>query len=665
MNQSSTQVHLNRFPIRYLSDSEKTVNSYSYSFKESPERGQEYAAVSKITWNIGKATGVRFGSTIVTKHPIAESYLEGENWTLQPQGERLLDPGSSPERLVLEQLERKSLFNALKFGRIRQKVARYATGGFIWWKQDQIVLNQSGWEVHHGVHVDLEIHPSGVIFIEVDSHYKFYTEWTLAQWLEDFPELPITWVRNTYDDRTWKYRRTSNENPESLIIKGLGTTLADYHRNLKSGKATESEISNAQVVYVWDQKNREVAHLSTRLKSSMTMEMLSHLSDQGQTQAKKVFQQIKEKTNQRFAKGEKVAAWLAKNIYQQTTKPPQAQKTPGILLRKNSSILLTRLGRVAKPAQSLNQGCFKTGEQKFGCLDLVGNGLWPQVIRNKLLQVAQKSGVDIELEKPRRGISLPETALARDQFWQDWANQGTKTVLVVTNWLQNSEKTRLCREALKANIALQFMLPMFKPDNYRAVNIILGMLVRAAWQPVGLEPLTSKYAADLVIGFDAGTNGLLHFGTSAFSICGNGQSLGWELPEAQLGEKLSSQLVQNTVNNIINRFKQLEHRHPNRILILRDGLVQCEEFDDTVSDLLSENIAVDLLGVRKSGAGRMAISNSNTGILTDAPPGTVTLSQDGNLFRLVSSTAKAGGSCLLYTSPSPRDKRQSRMPSSA
>ena len=28
-------------------------------------------------------------------------------------------------------------------------------------------------------------------------------------------------------------------------------------------------------------------------------------------------------------------------------------------------------------------------------------------------------------------------------------------------------------------------------------------------------------------------------------------------------------------------------------------------------------------------------------------------------------TARGGGTCLLYTSPSPRDKRQSRMPSSA
>ena len=32
---------------------------------------------------------------------------------------------------------------------------------------------------------------------------------------------------------------------------------------------------------------------------------------------------------------------------------------------------------------------------------------------------------------------------------------------------------------------------------------------------------------------------------------------------------------------------------------------------------------------------------------------------------LTTTTAPAASSCLLYTSPSPRDKRQSRMPSSA
>ena len=37
----------------------------------------------------------------------------------------------------------------------------------------------------------------------------------------------------------------------------------------------------------------------------------------------------------------------------------------------------------------------------------------------------------------------------------------------------------------------------------------------------------------------------------------------------------------------------------------------------------------------------------------------------GRLFGGLFGTAAADETCLLYTSPSPRDKRQSRMPSSA
>jgi hypothetical protein len=55
----------------------------------------------------------------------------------------------------------------------------------------------------------------------------------------------------------------------------------------------------------------------------------------------------------------------------------------------------------------------------------------------------------------------------------------------------------------------------------------------------------------------------LYYGTSAFAILANGQSLGWELPEAQPGEKLNGQAVLRTVANIINRFQRIENRLPN------------------------------------------------------------------------------------------------------
>jgi hypothetical protein len=107
---------------------------------------------------------------------------------------------------------------------------------------------------------------------------------------------------------------------------------------------------------------------------------------------------------------------------------------------------------------------------------------------------------------------------------------------------------------------------------------------------------------------------------------------------------MREQAVLRTVANIINRFQRIENRLPRRILLLRDGIVQCDEFETAIAALQQDNIAVDLLGVRKSGAGRMTMTNQKSGQLIDASPGTAILSQDGDTFRIVTSQAQAGGS---------------------
>ena len=313
-------------------------------------------------------------------------------------------------------------------------------------------------------------------------------------------------------------------------------------------------------------------------------------------------------------------------------------------IRNKYPLLLTKSKKVYRPINSLDEGCFSTGEQKFGCLDLTGNGKWSEFIQNKLEQVARKSGVDIELEAAKNKSDLPDNIFTRKQFWQDWSEKKTNTVLVISPWLQGNQKAQLQKEALEANIALQFMQPMYREEKYRIANIVLGLLLGAKWQPVGLEPLQDKYAAEIVIGFDAGTNRNLYYGTSAFAILANGQNLGWELPEAQPGEKISSEAIIRTVSNIVTRFQKIENRLPRRVLMLRDGIVQCEEFEDVVSSLLDSQIAVDLLSVRKSGAGRMAILPYQSISLIDASPGTAILSTDDKTFRIVTSEAKAGGS---------------------
>ena len=638
MTKDSPKVFLNRFPIKKLTDEDNTVQVYSYTFNPSPEPEKEYSAINRIPWKI-RTPGVRFKSTIVTKKLITEEYLKQDNWTLKHQGTQLLNIDIDFERETLERLERKWIERELRYKFSGNRIDRALEGGFIWWDADETILQDSGWEVHKGVRLDIELHYSGVVFVEIDLHHRFYSAWTLEQWLEDYRDIPIGWVRNTYDDRSWKFVRVSDEDPENTIIPS--GSLANYHRNLDKNKATEKEIKDARVVYV-SSKNKELTHLSTRLRPSVTMEILSELQDRGSSEAAKVFKQVKKSVKERFDKSTNTAQWLSRNIYNsdKNTKP---QTTEGLVLRNKYPLLLTKSKNVYRPINSFDKGCFSTGEQKFGCLDLIGNGQWSKFIQSKLKYVANKSGVDIELEPAKSRKDLPDNIFTRKQFWQDWSNAGTNTVLVVSSRLEGNQKAQLQKEALEANIALQFMQPMHKEEKYRIANIVLGLLLGAKWQPVGLEPLQDQYAAEIVIGFDAGTNRNLYYGTSAFAILANGQSLGWELPEAQPGEKISSAAIIRTVSNIVTRFQKIENRLPRRILMLRDGIVQCEEFDDVVASLLNSQIAVDLLSVRKSGAGRMAVKNEY-GEYLDASPGTAILSTDEKTFRIVTSEAKAGGS---------------------
>ena len=471
MTKHTLEVFLNRFPVKKLNDEDKTVQLYSYTFNPSPEPGKEYTAINRITWNIG-TPGVRFKSTIITKQLISEEYLKQDNWTLKHQGSQLLNLNIFHEREALEQLERRWLERELKYKLSRNRVNRASEGGFICWDASSIILQDLGWEVHTGVHLDIEVHHFGAILIEIDLHHRFYSSWTLEQWLQNYKDIPIKWVRNTYktngEYRSWKFIRISDENPETTRITGLGS-LADYHRNLK---ATEEEIKNARVIYVSSSNGKELTHLSTRLRPSITMEILSELQDRGSPEAAKVFKQVKKSTQERFAKSEKTAQWLCKNIYN-SSRLTAPQKAPGIILRNKSPLLLTKSQKVYRPINSLDRGCFSTGEQKFGCLDLVGNGNWSQFIQNKLEYVAKKSGVDIELELAQKKTDLPDNIFTRKQFWQDWTDRGIQTVLVISPWLQNNQKTKLQKEALEANIALQFMQPMFREEKRNIALLIL------------------------------------------------------------------------------------------------------------------------------------------------------------------------------------------------
>jgi hypothetical protein len=646
MNQSAVNVYLNRFPVKKLSESDQIVQVYSCNFISPPEPGTEYSALNRIPWKIGKTSGVRFGSKIITKQPISDTYLNNESWKLEHQGQQFLSLEQSSERDALERLERRWIWKELEKISDRNRIQKSSEVGLIWWNANRTILQDSGWEVHTGVSLDIELHSSGTILAEIDTHHRFYSPWTLEQWLQNYPDIPIKWVRNTYSSYIWKFVRTSDEDPEKIILT-TGVSLAEYHRKLPQ-PATEAEIINSRVVYLNNKNNQEISHLSSRLRPSVTMEMLGDLKERGSQEAAKVFAQTRQSIQVRFDESNNTAKWIAQKIYQIEPKiietRIQPQKTEGIIFRNKSPLLLTKFNKIHRPIKSLEVGCYATGEKQFGCLNLTDNSGWSKFVSKQLEIVAKKSDVDIVLETAKNQRDLPDRPLARKQFWHNWSDQNIKTVLVITPWLQNNVKAQYQREALEANIALQFMQPMFQLEEYRLANIVLGLLLKAKWQPVGLEPIKDQCISEIVIGFDAGTNRQMYYGTSAFAILANGQSLGWELPEAQPGEKLSGQAVWRTVSNIITRFSSKENRPPQRIMLLRDGIVQADEFDATVAALAQENIAVDLLSVRKSGAGRMAILPYQSEFLKDASPGTAILSADGNKFRIVTSEAKAGGS---------------------
>ena len=254
MNQNISKVFLNRFPVKKLSDLDKTVQVYSYTFNPSPEPGKEYSEINRIPWKI-RTPGVRFKYTIITKKIIAQEHLKQDNWTLKHQGTQLLNLDIDLEREALEKLERKWIERELRCKLSRNRIDYASEGGFIWWDADETILQDLGWKVHKGVRLDIELHQSGFVFIEIDLHHRFYSAWTLEQWLKDYADISISWVRNTYDGRSWKFIRVSDEDPENTMISNLGS-LANYHRNLDKNKAAEKEIKDARVVYV-SNKNKE------------------------------------------------------------------------------------------------------------------------------------------------------------------------------------------------------------------------------------------------------------------------------------------------------------------------------------------------------------------------------------------------------------------------
>ena len=642
-----TAIVLNRFFVKQLTDRDLTVYEYSCSFNQSIEQGNEQRAISNVCYKLG-IPAIRLVSKIVTQEKISSERLQSKDWQLELVSTRKLDCAVASERRGIEGLERRKLERSLRRWS-KTVVERASEGGLIWWLagEDGKEKVGIGWEVHRGRRIDISVDSEGKLYLEIDLHHRFYTPWSLHEWQDKYPEIPISYVRNTYKDKSnkyisWRYEGVSEQAPTEVIIESQGISLADYHRKIG---ATEEEVQKSRVIYVKraNQWNAQpVTHLSQRLSPSLTMEMLASIAEQSDKQEKdsikEVFAYIKKSLDVRLKESEKTAKQIFEKVYN-TYDIPKALRVKGCILPTTNLLALNE--EVDKAAKVRYKGCVKVGETNFGCLNLFNNQpKYPSEVEKCLKEVAQKSNAKIKIDSYRTSNQLPEGALDRQMFWQEWANEQVKTVLVVMPWSSNERKQQIRIEALKAGIATQFMLPLPKANAYKAINVVLGLLCKAGWQPIRLEAIDDPEVADLIIGFDTGTNRELYYGTSAFAVLADGQSLGWELPDVQRGERFSGKGVWQTVSKLILKFHDVCGRYPRKLLLMRDGLIQAGEFEQTTAALQEKGIPLDIVGVRKSGAGRMGsevVQQGGNTIYRDAQIGSTVFMPKERSFILVTS----------------------------
>ncbi|QUW04140.1 argonaute PAZ domain-containing protein [Chloracidobacterium validum] len=648
---TKTKVLLNRFKVKKLDRYDLKFHEYKCNFKNNPKLGDEQKAISRICYKLDKIA-VRLGSKIITREEISQEKMKHEDWDLSKLTTRNLDCKNPEEQKGIEAFERKILEKELTNAFPSMKVERSPGHGLIWWipGKEGIEKSGDGWEIHRGREVDIVLESDGNLYLEIDVHYRFFTPWTLHQWLAEYPDIPVRYVRNTYkseknDHISWIYEGISEKRPEEFMIPELNETLADYHRKLG---ATEGEINDSKVVLVRrmnDRKSKPIGHLSKRLSPSLTMEMLAQVLEKQASEKKTnkdVLQIIRKDIDSRLVSSKDTAAKILRKVYKIAAENQKIQicEVDGYILPK-ANLLAKDGNKVTKVAQVRQKGCVAKGEIKFGCLNLFNNAhKYPDEVKKCLQEVAKSSNVNIEIESYRTANDLSDIELERKDFWETWSEEGVKTVLVVLPWSSSEKKQKIRNEALQAGIATQFIVPTPKADKNKALNVVLGLLCKAGWQPVKLGGVNLPDMAELIIGFDVGSNQGLFYGASAFAVLTDGQSLGWELPSIQMGETFPDEAVWQVVSNLLFKFRESRGAYPKKLLLMRDGLVQRGEFEKTISELGKMKIAVDIIGVRKSGASRMGKKVSTQAgkeTYCDADIGTVVFRQEEKSFTLITS----------------------------
>lgn len=633
--QQKVEVTLNRFFVKRLTQEDLTFYGYHCKPNPLPAPGEEHKALARVCNQLG-VVAVPLEGCIIAREKVDPDKLKTKDGELEEIGQRVLNCTNVQEKDALESFERRRLRLCLKSLYSGKTEVETSGGSLLWWKKEEVDCGE-GWKIHEGRRIDVVVNQDSELYIEIDVQYHFYTPWTLHEWLKNYPDVPIHWVQNTYDKRqTWEYLGIlSKQSPWEIQLPELNMSLAEYH--LQKHSAPREEVESSWVVEVSSGRGC-FPHLSRRLSPVLTLEMLASIEDArnpGKKVSASVIEHFRKSLEYRLQESKKVAETIIRRIY----KSPIAQER--IQPLKIEGYILPRprlLGRnnqaIENPARVRYKGCARVGETKFGLLNLDDNKReYPTEVRKCLLEVAKKSGARVEIDFYATRQDLPEGDLAQQRFWQSWADKGIKTVLVVMPLSPNEHKQKIRLQALRAGIATQFMIP--GADPYKALNVVLGLLCKAAWQPVLLEPLDHPECSELTIGFDVGTNRELYYGTSAFAVLANGQSLGWELPDIQRGETFSGEAIYQTVSKLVNRFYNKFHRYPRKVLLMRDGLVQRGEFDKTIEELRKEKIAADIVGVRKSGTVRMG--REEKGSYRDAAMGTVIFDHERRSFMLVTS----------------------------
>lgn len=653
-NLQNSSVYLNRFFLKSLSNQDKIVKIYKPEFQSMADVEELEKAISRLCWKVG-VPATRWQNFLITQQDLETT--SGDNWTLIKQNDRQFNPNDRGMNKALT-----SLFKRY----IQAKIEEQGKGdvenrrGGLLWENDKPIKRGENWSLHRGTFINTIVDEEGNLYLDIDIRYSLRTEKTLADWYAKHPDIEFKQVQNTYFSEgasgkiTWELDEVTEINPREHILNGLGQSLAEYHLNSPKLKpqATPQDIEKGRVVFVirpnkgGKRKNEKpTPHIDTRLAPIITLETIAILAEQGDFEAKAVFRQTKEVTDKRFQVSLKTAQRIGNHFFGVDNNDilPLAKQA----VQQKPAILVAARQQVVKDARrSLNKGCFRANDITVGCLHLdVGAGashVFPEAIDSVLTEVEKSSRVAIT-RKPAK-TNFPEDPWKQQDFLDKVRRTGVDVLLVVTKkWLGDSQKSQLRKKFLEAGLATQFFIPTQESSaKFKAENVVLGLLSKAGWQTIALQDTESAESADLAIGFDAGDARGFRYGTCAFAVSASGHFLGWELPEAQRAETIPSQIIQSTVGRIVKGFENQEGRLPKRILLLRDGFVQDNEFVEILQSLQNKKIAVDLVEVRKNNVHRISVSKD--GNYQAASVGTTTIFEEDDTFLLVTTQARAGGS---------------------